>query len=77
VSQNRTPLRRGFFCVHRSLNQSQRSLIAAGFLAYEKAQAKARQLASQNNNAGRSVPEKFPEQAHGDARDKAGERMHV
>lgn len=62
-------------CQHRSLNASQRALIAAGFLAYEQEKAKRRQLAAQNNNAAKAVQENFPEL--GQARDKAGERMQV
>jgi len=61
-----------------ALNLSQRALIAAGFLEYEQERAETRQIAAQNNNAGRAVPENFPElEATGEARDKAGERMHV
>jgi hypothetical protein len=55
-------------CVHRSLTASQRALIAAGFMAYEREQAKARQL------TGKHLPPTSPE---GDARDRAGARMHV
>jgi hypothetical protein len=46
-----------------------RALIAAGFLAYEKDQARLRQ------GARTDIKETFPES--GQARDKAGERMHV
>jgi len=52
--------------VHRSLNPSQRALIAAGFLEYEREQAKAgRELEPTSK-------ETFPES--GQACDKAGER---
>jgi len=59
-------------CVHRSLSTSQRALIAAGFLAYEKEQARTRML------AGKHPPATLPEGSEkGDARDIAGARMHV
>ena len=64
--------------MHRSLNSSQRSLVAVGFLEYETKQAKARQIAAQNNNAGRAVVADAPQlENSGKARDKAGERMGV
>lgn len=50
------------------------SFIAAGFLEYEREQAKMRQAAVGGSRPG-ALPETFPEP--GEARDKAGERMHV
>jgi len=52
----------------------QRALIAAGFLAYEREQAKARQVASGGDR--KSVVESLPQPIDdaGKARDKAGER---
>ena len=58
-------------CVHRSLTPSQRAFIAAGFLEYEKAQAKSRQ------GSRKDIVETFPLSDEGKSRDKAGERMHV
>jgi hypothetical protein len=63
-------------CMHRSLNASQRALIAAGFLEYEREQAKAR-LATSTGGADPRPMENFPQAESGAARDKAGERMHV
>ena len=60
-------------CVHRSLNQSQRALIAAGFLEYERELARARQ-AHGSTAPGKTLPETFLEANPGEARDKAGER---
>jgi hypothetical protein len=64
-------------CTHRSLSQSQRALIAAGFLTYEKEQARLRLSASGGDR--KSGVETFPDPIAdaGRARDKAGERMHV
>jgi len=39
--------------------------------------AKLRRRATQNNNAGRAVPERFPEQEKGEAREKAAEMVGV
>ena len=61
-------------CTHRSLNPLQRALIAAGFLEREREQAKQRQAAAGGSKPG-ALREMFPEA--GEARDKAGERMHV
>ena len=47
------------------------ALIAAGFLEYEREQARARQ------GARTDLVETFPPSEEGKARDKAGERMHV
>ena len=47
------------------------ALIAAGFLEYEREQADRRM------KAGGHPPETFPEGSTGEARDKAGERMHA
>jgi hypothetical protein len=59
-------------CNHRNLTTSQRAMIAAGFLEYEKAQAKKRSGTRtdlcENFHTGSKV---------GRASDKAGERMHV
>lgn len=64
-------------CVHRSLNSSQRSLIAVGFLQYEQEQAKARQVALAGSRKSDLV-ENFPQGSDaGKSRDKAGERMGV
>lgn len=65
-------------CVHRNLNASQRALIAAGFLEYEKAQARRRQ-ADLNGKTKTVLVEDFPPATAdgGKARDKAGERMQV
>ena len=64
-------------CTHRNLKTSQRALVAAGFLEYERAQAKARLSASGGDR--RSGKENLPDpiQSAGQARDKAGARMGV
>ncbi len=66
-------------CVHRSLNASQRALIAAGFLAYEREQAKDRMAVGGAVGGKSKGVEDFPPPSadSGKARDKAGERMHV
>ncbi len=63
-------------CIHRNLTTSQRALIAAGFLAYEQAEAKKRMAAGGGDTrAGKAnLPDPL---TVGQARDKAGERMHV
>lgn len=59
-------------CIHRNLTTSQRALIAAGFLAYEQAEAKKR------SGTRTDLPANLPGgYSPGQARDKAGERMHV
>lgn len=64
-------------CQHRSLNASQRAVIAAGFLEYEREQARKR-MAEAGAVGGKSKgKEDFPDPSVGQARDKAGERMHV
>lgn len=55
---------------HRNLTTSQRALIAAGFLEYEREQARKRQ------GARTDIKENFPE-CSAQARDKAGARVHV
>ncbi len=63
-------------CMHRSLNATQRAMVAAGFLEYERELARLRQIAL----AGTRHPdlqEDLPEGSKGQARDKAGERMGV
>ena len=64
-------------CTHRNLKTSQRALVAAGFLEYERAQAKARLSASGGDR--RSGKENLPDpiKSAGQARDKAGARMGV
>lgn len=59
--------------MHRSMNPSQRALVAAGFLEYEREQAKTRQSASGGDR--KSGVESFPPPIDdaGKARDKAGE----
>lgn len=68
-------------CVHRSLNASQRMLIAAGFLNWERAQAKLRMKAGgkigadmTNRGVGNSAD---PVPGTGSARARAGARMGV
>lgn len=65
-------------CMHRSLNASQRAMIAAGFLEYERAEARKRKVALSGRPAD-EVVENFPQPPSdaGKARDKAGERMQV
>lgn len=59
-------------CVHRNLSASQRALIAAGFLEYEREQAKKRA------GTRTDLCETFHTGSEtGRASDKAGERMHV
>ena len=54
-----------------------RALIAAGFLEYEREQARARQALG-STAPGKTLVETFPQADDaGKARDKAGERMHV
>jgi SAM-dependent methyltransferase len=55
----------------RHLDSFQRACVAQNILPMLEAEAKARQLAVQNNNAGRAVPDKFPELEKGESRDKA------
>lgn len=62
-------------CMHRSLNTTQRAMIAAGFLAYEREQARKRQV-ELGRSHGSTLMGDFPEGV-GTARDKAGERMGV
>jgi hypothetical protein len=66
-------------CQHRSLNASQRALIAAGFLEYERGQAKGRMKEAGAVGGRAKGVEDFPPPFidHGKARDKAGARMHV
>lgn len=66
-------------CVHRNLSTSQRALIAAGFLEYERQQAKVRQQANLKHGDKAPVKENLPEreQGQGQSRDKAGARMGV
>lgn len=59
-------------CIHRNLTTSQRALIAAGFLAYEQAEAKKRSGTRTDLRA--NLPG-GPDLCR--AREKAGERMHV
>ncbi|MHB1427757.1 MAG: hypothetical protein ACYCVW_03565 [Rhodocyclaceae bacterium] len=54
----------------RSLTTAQRALIALGFLDYEKAEASKRQ--GTRTDLQENSPEGFKQ-----ARDKAGERMHI
>lgn len=61
-------------CTHRNLKTSQRALVAAGFLEYERAQAKKRQAAL---NGRSELVENLPQADAGKARDKAGARMGV
>lgn len=56
----------------RNLSASQRALVAAAFLDYERTASKKRQACGTGGNL---LPENFPEA--GEARDKAGERMGV
>jgi len=64
-------------CVHRSLNATQRALIAAGFLEYEREQAKRRQI-ELGKTHGQTLRTNLSEGVEpGRARDKAGARMGV
>lgn len=60
-------------CMHRSLSATQRALVAAGFLEYEREQARKRMESGVNQH---SPVENLP-QGSGKARDKAGSRMGV
>lgn len=55
----------------RNLTKSQLATVAADSLPLYEAQAKARQIAAQNNDAGKAVREKVPEQDKGKAAEKA------
>jgi ParB-like chromosome segregation protein Spo0J len=63
-------------CMHRSLNEAQRALIAVGFLAYEREQAKARQALNLEHNTSK-VENLPPSMDSGKSRDKAGQKMNV
>ena len=61
--------------MHRSLNASQRAMIAVGFLEYESQQANARMvLGVKSTDPMKNF--RYPE-TQGEASDKAGERMGV
>lgn len=64
-------------CTHRSLNPTQRALIAAGFLEYERLQARNRQKSSLKQGDHSPVPVNLPERDKGEARDKAGARVGI
>ena len=61
--------------MHRSLSVTQRALIAAGFLGYEQALAKARMVAGAQQKGVENFP--HPTEEQGKSRDKAGDRMGV
>lgn len=63
-------------CTHRSLSATQRAMVAAGFLEYEREQARKRQSHGETG-PGKTLVEDFPPALNGKARDKAGERMGV
>lgn len=65
-------------CTHRSLNPTQRAMVAAGFLAYEQDQARKRQ-AHGSTAPGTTLRRDSAEALDGGgrARDKAGSRMGV
>jgi len=64
-------------CTHRNLSVSQRALIAASFLEYERDQAKMRQQANLKHGGNAPVVENLPQREAGKSRDKAGARMGV
>lgn len=61
----------------RHLTPSQLSMVAARFRGYYDRQARERMLATQNNDAGWSAMENFPQQDHSTARDAAGKEFGV
>lgn len=62
-------------CIHRSLNPTQRAMVAAGFLEYEREQAKVRQVELGKSHG--TLRTDQSEGVKGRARDKAGARMGV
>lgn len=63
-------------CTHRSLNQTQRAMVAAGFLAYEQEQARKRQSAL-NGKSDSMLSRNVGEAEKGRSDDRAGARMAV
>lgn len=63
--------------VRRHLTASQKGMVAAELKPHFAAEAKDRQIASQNNNRGRSVRATLPEQQAGCSRDKAAAAVGV
>jgi hypothetical protein len=61
----------------RHLTTGQRAALGARIEEYVAVFAKQRQLAAQNNHAGRAVKERIPEQENGQARDEAAKRAHT
>ena len=61
----------------RNLDQSQRAMLATALEEVYGRQAKVRQVAAQNNDAGRAVPAILPEQVKGEAREHAAADMNV
>lgn len=61
----------------RNLTKSQLAMVAKDSLPLYEAEAKERQLATQNNEAGKAVKEKLPELDSGQARDKAAKATGV
>jgi hypothetical protein len=55
----------------RNLTPSQKAALAVEIEKQLAEAAKLRRRATQNNDAGRAVPERFPEQDKGEAREKA------
>lgn len=55
----------------RHLSSSQKAALAVDVLPLLEGEARQRQLAAQNNNAARAVPQKVAEQAKGDSREQA------
>ena len=61
----------------RHLTPSQRSRLAADIEELKAVEAKARQTAAQNNDAGRAVRANLPQQSESRARDEAGALLNV
>lgn len=61
----------------RHLSKGQLAAIAVEIEKWKAVEAKKRQLAAQNNNAGRAVKENLPEQAKPQASDEAGAMLGV
>lgn len=61
----------------RHLDESQRGMVGARLKPYLAEEAKKRQTAAQNNNAGKAVGANLPEQVKGRARDRTAEAVNV
>lgn len=61
----------------RHLTQGQKAMVAADLLPLKEAEARERQLATQNNDTGRAVRAKMPQQDKGRSRDQAGALVGV